>query len=156
MSDNAADPRLAIDAGDLDAVWAKDDDWMPAVLAAREKLSADGLPRPDGLRGSFTLNYNVRENRTVAWMLYFRPQGTRRGNYQVGKFLTDYLPDSRVYRRPHPIRTNGRDIHCGDGLPRRVRLDGDGLPVPVLVHKINGQETEMWPTNPACAYVMTV
>jgi hypothetical protein len=154
MLDNAVDPRVAIDAGDLDAVWAKSDEWMPTVLACRDALSANGLPRPDGLSGSFTLNYNVRDDRTVAWMLYFRPKGMNRGNYQVGKFLTDYLPDARFYRAPRPLRTNGRDLHFSDGLQRRVRLDAGGLPVPVLVHRVKEQEFELWPDNPACAYVM--
>lgn len=147
------DMRRAIDAGDMEAVWVESDEWTPAVLLARQRLDAADLPRPNGVRGAFALNYSLRENGQVAWMLYFRPLGSRRG-HQVGKFLGSYLPDRRTRHACRPIKTNGRDLFFGDGLHRRVRMDAGGLPVPVLVHQSNGGEVELWPDNPACYHVI--
>lgn len=152
---SADEIRLAIDAGDMEAVWVVSNEWAPAVLRARATLSAVGLPRPNEEGGTFALNRNLRVDGTVAWMLYFRPTGKSKRNRQVGKFLTTYLPDEP--RRPQqtkPIRTNGRDLFFDDGIKRRVRVDAGGLPLPVMVVNVDGNEAELWPNNPACYYVM--
>lgn len=129
---------------DIRAIGAE---WLPALEKAKQTLSATDLPRPNSHQGGgYTLNRNVRQCGTVTWMLSYHRDRSQR-YFQVGKFTTDYLPliEAAPRQAARPIRTNGKDIHCRDGLPRRVRIDEHGLPMPYLVVQGDHREVEYPP-----------
>lgn len=124
-------------------IWAIGAEWLPALEKAKQTLSAADLPRPPAHYGGYTLNRNVRQCGTVTWMLSYHREKSQRF-FQVGKFTTDYLPliEAAPRQAARPIKTNGKDIFCRDGLHRRVRIDEGGLPMPYLVVKGDHREVE--------------
>ena len=112
--------------------------WAWTATECAKRGSAQGVKKPDGVRGTLYLNYFVLKDGSVRWKLVFQETGSHKQT-QVAKWVTDWMPPARITRPPKPITTAGRvvTINRGEagGIERQVRvvLDALGLPYPVPV-----------------------
>ena len=109
--------------------------WFLTAVFVAQRGKALGAPRPADHRGGLGCNFFVLADGAVRWRLVYADPETGKQT-QIAKWLTRWMPESRICKPHVPVKPSKEPIHITSGggdWYANVVVDGLGLPWPVPV-----------------------